>query len=452
MNQFKKIFRRGTMAFALLFTLGSLHPLALTGFAQKNQVPVSREAQEASEQQAKADYQRANPVPQLKAVEGVANGGRVTTNATGNTTYSITFDAGDAIGGLPAGTILSNQYTATTGATFTANAFSGPGGPTGNWATNTDRTVVDISGGDAGGLGTPLLASGNILRSFIGWTQENGDPSLRVSFAIPVSTFSATFCGIGALPTNASTGLRAFDSANNQIAIATVSLVTGQERLTVSSATPIASVVILPGNFDDWVGVDDFSFRTISAVTPVNVNSQISFTETSAFLTGTTTCPLGSNYTNEYVLNANIRNIGTMTLNNVFFEVIELRESNGTPPIVPFRLKTADDFIADCSSGGLVGSRQAIPSPILPQQIVPITFRIAMPTVRRFRFFVSVFADPPVAGIRMSAPLKIGVIAFEVTGFDAAGNPLVSATFTPEKGTSNTLHLSDVTVTAASTR
>ncbi len=446
MNQFKMISRRGTLAFAMLFALVSLHPLALTGFAQKGQTPQTRTAQEESERQTKADYQLANPIRPLTKVEGAANG-PVSTNAVGNTTYNITFDAGDAIGGLPAGSILSNQYTAITGATFTANAFSGPGGPTGPWATNTDRTVVDSAGTDAGGLGTPLLVSGNILRSFTGWTLENGDPSLRVSFAIPVSTFSATFCGIGALPSNASTSLRAFDGANNQIATATVSVITGQETLTVSSATPIASVVILPGDFDDWVGVDNFSFRTVNAVTPVNVNSSISYTQTGAALTGTT-CPLGSNYSNEYNLNANIVNIGTTTLNNVFFQVIELREANGTPPLVPFRLKTADDFVSNCSGGGLVGSRQAIPSPILASQLIPVTFRIAMPTVRRFRFFVSVFADPNVVG-RTGNTRKIGVMGFEVTGFDAAGNPQVSGTFTPEKGLSNTLKLSGVTATAS---
>ena len=38
---------------------------------------------------------------------------------------TITFDAGDPINGLGVGAVLSNQYQASTGASFFANAFSG---------------------------------------------------------------------------------------------------------------------------------------------------------------------------------------------------------------------------------------------------------------------------------------------------------------------------------------
>lgn len=130
-------------------------------------------------------------------------------------TFTITFDAGDPIGGLPVGTVLGNQYTASTGATFSANAFSGAGGPVGNWATNTDMTVVSSAGTDVGGLGIPPLVSGNLLRSFNGWLGENGDASIRMTLSPPAQSCSVTFGGIA---TPSSTRLQAFDAGNTLIA------------------------------------------------------------------------------------------------------------------------------------------------------------------------------------------------------------------------------------------
>jgi hypothetical protein len=94
---------------------------------------------------------------------------------------------------LAVGTTLSTQYS---GVVFSPNAFSGAGAPDGNWATNTDMTVVSTTGSDVGVLGTPSLVSGNILRSFGGWSNENGDPSFRVSFAAAIDSFSADFAGV----------------------------------------------------------------------------------------------------------------------------------------------------------------------------------------------------------------------------------------------------------------
>lgn len=174
---------------------------------------------------------------------------------------TITFDAGDPIGGLAAGTTLSNQY-ASLGVTFVANALVGAGGPTGDWATNTDMTVVSSTGSDVGGLGTPALASGNILRSFDGWLSENGDSSFRAVFSTPISTLSATFVGIN---TVSSTQLQAFNGTT--LLATSTATVTGQQILTVSSPTPITSVVFRPGDFFDWVGVDNIAFTKIVAAT-----------------------------------------------------------------------------------------------------------------------------------------------------------------------------------------
>ena len=63
----------------------------------------------------------------------------------GASLVTITFDTGDPIGGLSVGSVLANQYAAF-GVTFSPNAFTGAGGPTGSWATNTNMTVVSSTG------------------------------------------------------------------------------------------------------------------------------------------------------------------------------------------------------------------------------------------------------------------------------------------------------------------
>lgn len=176
-------------------------------------------------------------------------------------TFTITFDAGDPIGGLAAGTTLSSQYFLATGATFSPNAFAGPGGPTGNWATDTDMTIVSSTGADVGGLGTPSLVSGNLLRSFSGWLGESGDPSIRITFSTPVTSFSADFAGI-----STSSSTRIFAYAVSTLLTTGTAAGGGQRTVTVSSLTPITSVVITPGDFFDWVGVDNIKFTTAGDV------------------------------------------------------------------------------------------------------------------------------------------------------------------------------------------
>ena len=188
-------------------------------------------------------------------------------------TFTITFDAGDPIGGLAAGTVLGTQYTASTGATFTPNVFSGPGGPTGDWGTNTDMTVVSSTGGDVGGLGTPALVSGNLLRSFAGWLNEDGDPSIRMTLSPPAQSCSVTFAGVS---TPADARLQAFDAGNTLLTSSAMTVATGQETITVTGVgNVIASVAILPGSFDDWVGVDNISCtRVVVGPTKLAITAQ----------------------------------------------------------------------------------------------------------------------------------------------------------------------------------
>jgi hypothetical protein len=176
--------------------------------------------------------------------------------ATQAQAVTINFD------GLAVGTVLSNQYA---GVTFSPNAFSGPGSSTsGNpWATNTNMTIVDSTGSDVGGLGTPLLVSGNLLRSFAGWLTENGDPSFKISFAAPINTFSATFAGVAAA---GDVTMWLYNGATQIGVVSGPALATGQFVLSFASAS-ITSVAIRPGSFNDWVGVDNINY-TPAAVVP----------------------------------------------------------------------------------------------------------------------------------------------------------------------------------------
>jgi hypothetical protein len=149
-----------------------------------------------------------------------------------------------------------------------------------------------------------------------------------------------------------------------------------------------------------------------------------------------TACPMMSGYTNEFIINANLVNSGMNTLQNPFFMVTELREANGVAPAVPFRLLTADG--ATCTTGGLVGAMQSVAPGTFnfaPGSLAPVQFRIALPTVRRFRFVVDVMATVTSGmSVNSAKPNKIGRITFDATGVDKNGDLILSAVFTPEKG------------------
>jgi hypothetical protein len=159
---------------------------------------------------------------------------------------------------LAEGATLSNQYAAQ-GAVFSPNAFSGAGGPFGDWATNTNMTITAT---DLGGLGTPAgLVSGKVLHSFGGWLNEDGDPSFKITFSgLGANTVFAAFAGVS---TPANVHLYAYKGAT-LIGDVTSAVTTGQFVLSFAAAS-ITSVVITPGSFNDWVGVDNITY-TLAAV------------------------------------------------------------------------------------------------------------------------------------------------------------------------------------------
>lgn len=161
---------------------------------------------------------------------------------------------------LSVGDTVDSQYAAW-GVTFSASPYTGADSPTGGWATNTDLTVVAVGGGDTGGLGTPSLVSGNILRSFAGWQAEDGDPSILLTFSSPITAISVDFAGI-AVPS--STGIDIYSTAGNYV---TSVFAAGSGQRTVSyTGSDIGFVVLTPGDYTDWVGVDNIGFTVAAAV------------------------------------------------------------------------------------------------------------------------------------------------------------------------------------------
>ena len=159
---------------------------------------------------------------------------------------------------LASGSTLASQYAAL-GAVFTPNAFTGAGSSASAepWATNTHMSIVDSQGPDASGLAGSVLVGGNVLRSFPGWLTENGDASFRVSFSTPVSAFSADFAGVTEF---ADVTIWAY---NGSTLLGTASGTRAGEFTLGYAAASITSVAIRPGNYFDYVAVDNISFAPV---------------------------------------------------------------------------------------------------------------------------------------------------------------------------------------------
>jgi len=163
---------------------------------------------------------------------------------------------------LAEGATVNDQYAAW-GVSFIANAYATAGSPNDGWADNTDMTVVSSTGGNVANLGGPSLVSGNILRAYYtGWVFENGDPSFAMVFDKPISAISIDFASIGP-----SAGITGIDIYRPDGTYVTTVLAAGAGQQTVSyTGTDIGYVGVRPGDYDDWVAVDNISFTVAAAV------------------------------------------------------------------------------------------------------------------------------------------------------------------------------------------
>lgn len=163
---------------------------------------------------------------------------------------------------LTTGTTLSNQFSDVTFSSGIGGA-TGITAPSGNFATATDLTIVSSTGSDVGGLGSPAgTVSGNIVRSFNGWLNEDGDAAVTLLFTGNVSDISVAFAGVS---TSSSTRLFAIAS-DNTVASSAVASTTGQMTLSLTGLTGINKFVITSGDFFDWVGFDNVNYTMSNPV------------------------------------------------------------------------------------------------------------------------------------------------------------------------------------------
>jgi PEP-CTERM motif len=163
---------------------------------------------------------------------------------------------------LAEGTLVSNQFA---GVTFAAGdgGLAVPNAGGNGFATNTGLGVTDASTGDIGGLGTPNLMSGMLLHRFgDDWLNEDGDPVFVMTFAGNISDISIDFNGI-AIP--ASTGIFAF-AGGTLVASDVATTLTGGDTLTLSGLTGVTQIAVTPGDFNDWVGVDNINYTAANPV------------------------------------------------------------------------------------------------------------------------------------------------------------------------------------------
>lgn len=186
----------------------------------------------------------------------------------------------------------------------------------------------------------------------------------------------------------------------------------GSESLAFTAAPNTTYTVVVyegdPGGVGDTpsdFNVYRLSVSGLNACQPVatptqfNMNGQARLAVTAQTLLPAT-CP---GYSNTLQLDAVLTNAGTTSLQNLAFQVREIREANGIPPALPFRLMSADGAL--CGSGGLVGAIQSVSSPksLLPGQSVAVRFVIAVPEVRKAKFSVDlVGTDTGITARRMS--------------------------------------------------
>lgn len=121
---------------------------------------------------------------------------------------------------------------------------------------------------------------------------------------------------------------------------------------------------------------------TVTQAGSVNLNSSIRLTGGTQMLAPSTCAANG--YVNDFVIVTTLTNVGPATIYHGSFRLTDLRQSNGTPVTIPFRLISADR--ATCVSGGLPGARQTIDfgAGLAPGQSITVTFRVALSEVRRF--------------------------------------------------------------------
>lgn len=163
----------------------------------------------------------------------------------------INFETDANGGSLTSGAIVGTQFSSW-GVVFTSGALSGIG-----WATNTTMELGNSADGTTGIGATSSM--GNVLRSYPGFLAEDGDPSFRIDLPTGATGISLDFIG----DHDGESRLMAFDSAGSLVDNQVVSDGFAQVKHLSVSASAIAYAIVLPGSYNDWVGVDNVAVTVV---------------------------------------------------------------------------------------------------------------------------------------------------------------------------------------------
>jgi len=180
----------------------------------------------------------------------------LTLTSLASAAFIMDFDTDASGAAIPAGATISDQYAAW-GATFT------PGGSTGSsgeysyrWATNTTLKV-----GTSYSSSTPPPAGiGQFLHQYNDWFNQDGSPVFTINFPQGATgSISALFFSINAT-SNFQSGIKVYDGTTLLASGNTLKTGGGAQTLTVDFAGTATKVIINPGGYTDWVGVDNITF------------------------------------------------------------------------------------------------------------------------------------------------------------------------------------------------
>lgn len=155
---------------------------------------------------------------------------------------------------LANGTVVSNQYA---GVTFSSGGRTGANelGSGFNYASNSDRTA-----GTDGGAGYQA-SDKNILHTFGGWLNEDGDPVITLTFSTAIKSISALFLGINSADAKYTRLIARNGGMDVAVASATSN---GGSRQTLSLTNlNVTQIQMTPGYFGDWVGIDNIEYELV---------------------------------------------------------------------------------------------------------------------------------------------------------------------------------------------
>lgn len=189
-----------------------------------------------------------------KALFGVAALAMAAGVASARPLYTMNFDQDSAGNPIANGTsaLVAQPYSGW-GVTFSADPYG--------WATNTGMHITSTDTG--AGYNASL---GQVLHAFSqDWLSEDGDPSFLMSFSTPIDYMTMDVIGDDYGVDGLQTFLAYYDSSLTLLGYFESTGVGGVQNIGGSFSAPAYYVGVAPGDYGDWVGIDNIKFNTVPA-------------------------------------------------------------------------------------------------------------------------------------------------------------------------------------------